>query len=484
MRVPLAGYWPERLAEAPGDRRAKRATGLTSALAWGLLFAGRIMRKTLAALSLSCSVLAAAGCANEAVDDQDNPFLQDQSDDGKADSAYMNPDGIEVEVDLEGDVEGPAYRLQDAPVDIGQYAMTYFRKSETMYIESLAEDGTASNRAEWLVDGTWYTADRVPAGATLKHWRLRGLDTVLLFDYARDADVGTTFTAKVPVKPFSVFSDAGKKCADDDDHIGLDQSVYWYRWEPDQSSCTIPLQDLKVTVSKKFPKEQATLYPEYDQLVADQKVTMVVLFGQIDDGELTEYETGMRNFKRFGTWLVQAGFAKAASAPLGQRYSKKLGNGVTIEIDLYSPREFSGLGDFGHFDNFQKALSEHEVVAYDGHSMLGASDFWARPQYPGFYQVFLYGGCLGYEYYVKPILHGKGDSWDKLDIVSSVVEVTASANEFAAPAMAKLIYGIQHDGRSSWRNIMLAVRNSVGDSTFGVSGVRDNCFSPSGSRCQ
>jgi hypothetical protein len=455
-------------------------------MAWSLLFARAIMRKTLAALSLSCSsliALSAAGCANETSDSQENPFLQDQSDDGKEDSAYMNPDGIEIEVDLEGDVEGPAYRLKDGPVEIGQFALTYFRKQEKMFIESLAEDGTASNRAEWLVGGTWYTADRVPANATLKHWRLRGLNTVLLFEHAQGVNVGTSFTARVPAKPFSVFTDAGDKCADRDDHIGLDQSVYWYRWKPDQTRCSIPLQDLKVTVSKKFPKEQATLYPEYDQLTADKKVMMVVLFGQIDDGAITESETGMRNFKRYGTWLTQAGFAAATSAPLGKRYTKTLGNGVKIEIDLYSPKEFSGLGDFGHFSNFQKALSEHEVIAYDGHSMLGASDFWARPTYPTFYQVFLYGGCLGYEYYVKPILHGKGDTWAKLDIVSSVVEVTASANEFAAPAIAKLIYGIEHNGRSSWRNIMLAVRNSVGDSTFGVSGVRENCFSPSGTRC-
>ena len=37
--------------------------------------------------------------------------------------------------------------------------------------------------------------------------------------------------------------------------------------------------------------------------------------------------------------------------------------------------DFEGLGDYGHFDNFQKAISEHEIVVYDGHSMLGASDF-------------------------------------------------------------------------------------------------------------
>jgi hypothetical protein len=433
------------------------------------------MRKALLVAAL------AAGCSSEG-SSAENPFLQDQSDDGKEDSAYQNPDGIEVEVDLEGDVTGPDFRIKDGPIEIGQFALTYFRKQEVMFIESLAEDGTAADRTEWLVNGTWYTADKVPATAVLKHWRLRGLNTVLLHEHARGVDVGSTFDARVPMNPFSVMTDAGSKCADDDDHISLDQSVYWYRWEPDQSSCTIPLQDLTVTISKKFPTTNSLRYPEYDQLTADKKVTMVVIFGQIDDGPITEYETGMRSFKEFAGNLEAASF-KTATAPVGKRYEKTLSNGVLIQIDLYSPREFSGLGDYAHFGNFQKALLEHEVVAYDGHSMLGASDFWARPQYPDFYQVFLYGGCLGYEYYIKPILHGKGDSWAKLDIVASVIEVTATANEFAAPAIAKMIYGIQYNGRSSWRNILTNVRNSVGDSTFGVSGVRDNCFSPTGNLC-
>jgi len=258
--------------------------------------------------------------------------------------------------------------------------------------------------------------------------------------------------------------------------------VYWYRWEPDQTSCKIATQDLKVTISKTFTTTQSTRYPEYDQLTADGKLTVVILFGQIDDGAITENETGMRNFKRYATWLGEAGFT-SKSVSLGKRFEKKLSNGTLAQIDLYSPREFSGLDDFGHFDNFQKALSEHEVIAWDGHSMLGASDFWSRPTYPSFYQIFLYGGCLGYEYYVQPILHGKGDSWDKLDIMSSVIEVTADANDFAAPAVAKMIWALEHGNRASWRSVLLQVRNSVGDSTFGVSGVRDNCFTPGGPRC-
>jgi hypothetical protein len=422
--------------------------------------------------------LAACGASEQT---GENPFTQNMDDEGKEDSAYMNPDGVEVEIDLEGDVAGPSYQLADGPAAIGQYALTYFRKKDMMYIESLAEDASTQDRAEWLVDGTWYTNDKVPDGATRSHWRLRGLNTVLLFQASKTAKVGQTFTAKVPQKPFSVLADAGKTCADDDDHIGLDESVYWYRWQPEQSSCKIPTQDLQVTVSKVFPTTNSARYPEYDQLVADGKLTVVIMFGEIDDGPITESETGMQSFKRYASWLADAGF-KSVTAPLGKRYEKTVG-GVLVQVDLYSPREFSGLDDFSHFDNFQKALGEHEVVAWDGHSMLGASDFWSRPQYPSSYQIFLYGGCLGYEYYVRPILHGKGDSWAKVDIMSSVVEVTASANEFAAPAVAKLVWGLDHGKRASWRSILLKVRESVGDSTFGVSGVRDNCFTPSGSRC-
>ena len=41
-----------------------------------------------------------------------------------------------------------------------------------------------------------------------------------------------------------------------------------------------------------------------------------------------------------------------------------------------------------------------------------------------------------------------------------------------------MVYAIEHGGRSSWRQILLTVRTNVGDSTFGVSGVRDNAYRP------
>jgi hypothetical protein len=307
-----------------------------------------------------------------------------------------------------------------------------------------------------------------------------GLDADLLFSAVLRVLQGITFDTVVPLKPFSIMSEAGDKCADYDEDIPLDQDVYWYLWNPDHAGCKAETQPLKVTITKMMSKGTSAVYPEFDKLTADGKVTAVVLFGQIGHEGLDENDIGFQGLKRMATWLKQAKFQEV-TAPLGRRFSKIV-HGITVEIDLYSPREFAGLDDFEHFDNFQKALSEHEIVAYDGHSMLGASDFWAKPTYPEFYQVFLYGGCLGYEYYVRPILDGKG-GWDNLDVMSSVVEVSAGANEFAGPFLAKLIWALDHGNRASWRQMLIAVRRSVGDSTFGVSGVRGNCYSPSGSRC-
>ncbi len=413
-----------------------------------------------------------------------NPLLEDMTDPDKADTAYYNPDGIEVEVDLEGDVEAPSYKIFDGPAEIGQFALTYLRNRREFYLESLAESALSDERVEWQVDSQWLTATQARALGTtsgLRHWRLRGVNAVLLNEASGGVTVGSTFTAEVPLKPFSVMSDAGSSCADEDPHIGLDQSVYWYQWNPDKSGCAIATQQLQITVSKMFAAK--ITYPEYDQLVADGRITMVILFGQIDDDPLTDRDSGVRNFKTFATWLKDAKFAEASTPPVpkGRRFSKTV-SGVEVLVDLYSPYDFAGLGDTAHFSNFQKAISEHEVIAYDGHSMLGASDFWSRPSYPGFYQIFLYGGCLGYEYYVRPIWEGKG-GWESLDIMSAVVEVSAPANDYAGPFLSKLLYALSHKYNQSWKSILGAVRRRVGDSTFGMSGVRDNCYSPSGSLC-
>jgi hypothetical protein len=431
------------------------------------------------------SVLLSAFCAcSPSPTEVANPFLDDTPDNGKSDTGFLNPDGQEVEVDLESDVSADAYEIDDAPASSAQFALTYLRTHGQFYLESLAEDLTQRTRVEWLIDGQWTSATQTDNGQVaadkLTHFRLRGINAVLLNTAKAGVQVGTQFTAPVPAHPGDLYDKVQDACADYDADIPLDQSVYWYLWNPDKSGCQAPQTSMTLTVSKMFPT-QPTVYPEYDRLMADGMLTVVVLSGQIGHDGLTDFDPGIRVPKELAAQLQQAGF-HTVSAPLGVRLEKTVQEG-TIQVDLYDATVFSGLDDTAHFDNFQKALSEHEIVVYDGHSMLGASDFWKRPTYPAMYQIFLYGGCLGYEYYVRPIFEGKG-GWSNLDIMSSVVEVSADAVGFAAPALNKIFRSVDGAAKSSWPSLLTAVRASVGNSTFGASGVTDNCYTPTGSRCQ
>ena len=425
----------------------------------------------------------ALACGSDGADSQNleqgasNPFLDDQINVGKADTAYQNPDGIEVEVDIEGDVEASSSRIDQAPGMLAQFAQTYLRNRRAFYLQSSAE---AASTPEWLVDGEWITQEEAELveAAKLSHFRLRGVSAVLLHELSSTAQVGDTFTATVPVRPLDIYQEAGDACADVNGHISLDQGVYWYLWNPSKSTCEAEVQELTVTVSKLAPTAETT-YPEYDQLIEDGKVTAVMLFGQVESGALEETDPGMVHFNTMAGWLQEAGF-QLSEAPVGKRFSKAI-DGVDFEIDLYSPDDFAGLSDYYNLLNFDIAVTEHEIVIYQGHSLLGSSAIWQNQRYPDSYQIFFQGGCLGYEYYVTPLLDAKG-GWDKLDVVSSVIPVPAEA-ESGAAFIAKFAWSLDHGYAAAWRDLLGAVRTRVETSAFGVSGVRGNCFTPSGSRC-
>lgn len=444
-------------------------------------------RRAIASLRFLCAagalaLLSGAGCsAGGGAAPGANPFLAGQTRIGKADTDYQNPDGVEVEVDVEGEVDAPESRRLESPAFVAQFALTYLRENGEFYLESLAEDVTSEDRVEWRVNGEWLGAAEAAQldAAELTHFRIRGMNAVLLDGAVIEPKLGATTTAPVPVNPFTVMRDAGDTCATKDGHITLSQSVYWYLWNPRKASCKLPVQQLSVTVSRVFSQQET--WPEYDRLTEDGTVTAVIFYGQIGDGPIDDRETGVVNMRRMVAWLNQAGFTEVPEAPVGRRFRKQFAE-AAFELDLYAPTDFAGLSDFGNFDNFERGIREHEIVVYDGHSMLGASDFWSRPAYPSFYQVLIYGGCLGYEYYVRPILAAKG-GWENLDLVSSVIEVTASANDIAGPFFAQLFWALDQPGDASWRDLLMSIRESVGDSTFGASGVEENCYTPQGSRC-
>jgi hypothetical protein len=428
--------------------------------------------------------LAGASCASDPDPGSSgpNPFLENQAT-GKADTGYLNMAGMEVEATLEADVQGATWNAFEAPPNLAQFATTYLHKRYEIYVMIVNEDSTAPDRVEWLVDGEWINAAaaRQLPSSKLTHFRMPAINVVMLNQAARNVTEGQVLTAKVPLKPYSIYSDAGDTCADYNSHISLSQSVYWYLWNPDKSGCKAELQDMTLTITKVTPKNP-TSYPEYDKLWEDNELSVVVLFGKLDDGDNIQDDYNWHAADRFVTWLTGAGFTEVADAPLGRRFRKAAGD-KSETVDIYYPDVFEDPTDYRHIANWRKAQQEHEVVIYLGHSVLGTGSAYDDVDYPEFYQIQFIGGCLAYEYYVRPVLEGKG-GWENVDAVASILEnYYNEMNDATGAFLAKLFYGFEHGGQASWQDIMAAINNRLGHEHFGVAGARENCFTPSGNRC-
>lgn len=453
------------------NRKRRAATALaSSALLTGILLAGCV------------SPPGEKGPTGGDVPSYANPFL-DADDGGKQDTGYYNLRGVELHVTLEADLEADDWRLFDGPAELGQYAVTRLRDTDDFYIELLAEDQATPERVEWFVDGQWLSKEQAEQvdRSQLSRWRLRDVNAVVLDRDADEVQAGTIYEAEVPLRPFDTMSDAGDSCAKYNSHIALSQSVYWYLWSPTKYGCEVDTQTLTVTVTEVLPRGFDT-YPEYDRLWADNVLTVAVFWAKLDDGDVAD-DYNWDNVEQFSSWLSEADFVQQDDAPMGQRFTKQLDD-KRIVVDVYGPDVFHSVADWSRLANWQSAVNQHEVVVYNGHSVLGTGMAFEQIDYPDFYQVFQVASCLSYEYYVRPILAGK-DGWANVDIVSNVEPTYYHENlPLTGALLAKLFWGFEHQGQASWKDVMESVSRKLGHSRFGVSGARDNCYSPQGNLCE
>ena len=417
-----------------------------------------------------------------------NPFLKYQGE-WVEDTGYINLRGQELHVTLEGDVQASEWQILSAPAELAQFTLMNLKNRYSFYLELLAEDTTAPEKVEWLVDGEWLNkqaAERVDQ-SKLKHFRMREINAVVMNSDYRSIQAGKVYDAVVPRKPYSIMEDAEDKCADYNSHISLSQSTYWYLWNPGKSGCPEELsQTMTVTIDQLLPDNPES-YPEYDQLWADNKLTVAVFFGSLDDGEITE-DTNYKYFTKFCEWLEEAGFSETSEPPPegelpGIRKFSKTAGELSEQVSVIGPHLFKGVNDWGNFDTWQEVVSSHEIIHYDGHSQMGSGMVFERVDYPDFYQVFQVTSCLSYEYYVRPILAGKR-TWDSVDVLSNVKSTYYNEGlPLVGSFLAKLFWGFENRGQASWQDIMQAVSNELGHARFGVSGARGNCFHPDGNLC-
>jgi hypothetical protein len=257
-------------------------------------------------------------------------------------------------------------------------------------------------------------------------------------------------------------------------------------------------QTITVTVDEVLPRPE-TRYPEFDRLWADDVLDVVVVWGQIGHGGPIREDENWLRADNFCAYLVDGGFAECgtdscdarpdcgrwcAAGYLGRRFVKALGEtGRAARVDVFHPDLFHSVADRSRFDNWQRAVSEHEVVIYNGHSVLGSGIAYEQAEYPDFYQIFMVFSCLSYSYYVYPIFEGKG-GWEQVDVIANAdLGKTYEIVPMTSHLINGLMRGFTTGGGVSWQDIMAAIWRDCHDSRPGVSGVTGNCFSPQGDLC-
>jgi len=433
--------------------------------------------------------LAAAGCGAGTGDpNEDNPFLEDFRNTDKADTGWVSAvNAPEVEIILESDIQTPGlWQAVTGPNDLSQFALTYLRKKHKLFIESQMVVPEQDRSVEWLLDGVWVDAKEVNVYNTplekLNHFRITGINAVVYKPDQPGALLGKEYTATAPLYPYFLVGSAGETCASHGSHELWDET-YWYFWDPDRSECQIELTTMTATVTGLTPKE-GIRYPEYDKLIEDGRVEAVIFFGAFGGVGPIEEDKGFKSMQSFMRKMEAADFVQTTS-PAGLARFTRTQNGIEQIVDVSSPADFHGLGDLDHTDVFDTAVRTHEIIVYNGHSIMGTSNFWQREGiYPDSYQIFFFNGCLGYEYYVRAILDGKG-SWDKTDVISNIMETPANPQpKVIASFLAAVFQGASEEGSISYGEVLGAINRYTYNSCYGVSGARTNCFSPSGSLCE
>ena len=234
---------------------------------------------------------------------------------------------------------------------------------------------------------------------------------------AKAARVSRTFTLVLPKRADFAGQDAffnkygATSCADPFAHDN-ETGIYWYYYRPDQAGCTLAGEDVvrakaKVRVS---PENTRNTYPEYDKIWSDDTLSVVVIFGKVEDGARTEADRGIWSHGHFVSTL-RSELPNAKVTPPATPESPGIANpDVTIESTLANGKKVkitSFLVDNvreggAAFEARYNALSgDADVIVYNGHAGLGQNVRALAKMgtfKPGKYQIVYMNGCDTFAY--------------------------------------------------------------------------------------
>jgi len=487
----------------------------------------RALTRIVPALSFLLA-LPLGGCIDGITQDEELPGFEDFVD-GKEDTGYVGNRAAELEAELTGRVrvmlpdkspeelatiaaairENPrTYEYRDITIQVTEQ-IKYARnalKSENLDLN--LEGGSATYPSIDVINGGLDLSYSVTVESLVKFKDLeeRGLTPQDL--------VGKTIDAKLPLVPEGLFERTGNACATDDEtgeqpapeDLGAHNLFYYF--DPSREGCPLTDADLNIGHYVVHSSLDApTVYPEYDQLTADGKITMVAIFGQITHGELSSSDWGFISFRTFTYAFQRMGFTKTQTFEnnRGQQMKKTYPGGLEVVVDMYTPVDFADdVPREQSNEVFRDAMRTHEIVYYNGHAFYGSLRVLDEPTaYPAdTYQVIFMDACWSYAYYTKQVFRNKAtesdpDGYVLADVVNNTEPGITGSEETAAILYENMLKGAaaQYAGSDpsiySWNNLITymnahaeqraARRISHPDpEIYGASGVVSNRYEPEG----
>lgn len=328
--------------------------------------------------------------------------------------------------------------------------------------------------------------------------------------------VGNRIEFVLPASPETVWEKGGVACASDPDGHELDPEEltaekYFYYFDPSKEGCPLVMDTDLVSATYEIISSLDTpnVYPEYDMLTQDKKITMVALFGQITHGELKDSDWGWIAYNQFKRNFERAGFSRSQEFEnnFGEQLTKTYPGNLEVVVDFYTPESVKDQRPRAEVDElFKDIIKNHEIVYYNGHSFYGSLNVLDDPEaYPDeTYQVIFMDSCWSYAYYTKQVFEAKAkeetdpDGMKYADVVNNTEPGITGSHE-----TAYLLYKNMFEGASkfmqgtapvrfSWKNLIVYMNDSAERRArwydpekfhaeiYGASGVSRNCFNPTG----
>lgn len=260
---------------------------------------------------------------------------------------------------------------------------------------------------------------------------------------------------------------------------------FFYYFAPKKSSCTMPMHDAQLRITKVF--DRPTVFPEYDRLLLDMgdgylgfKTALVPNVG--DTVPLSRYES-LREMLE-GILELKGVLASDGSFT---RYTLEEGR-MRLVIDLYDPTH----KDWEVTSAFRQRLRDYSLIQYNGHSAYGSQRFLDQPEsFSDQYQIIMLHSCQSYAHYTRKIFRAKASAVDLsgFDAVDVIATGRSSHPAASAPTVGVLLVSLKKGLAAldvgepslapSWSDIAEGMKFVAGeDAMYGIAGARTNVWQP------